>query len=128
MVVSAGPRPPAAPKLPDSLILVDSWDEADALGWADVELHADPEAAPLGGAQLDVPGLDVSRCRIVGLSLVGAVLARSRWSDVVFERCDLAGADLSGVALTRVELRECRLNGALLGGARGVEGAPVGRV
>ena len=115
-------REPTRPRLPDSLVPAVSWDEADALGWAEIELRAGadgepPDGAP-SGAGVVAPALDVSRCRLVGVSMIGAVLARSRWADVVFERCDLSGADLTGAALTRVELRECRLNGALLGGAR----------
>ncbi len=115
------PRMPTQPRAPESFLPTTSWDDADALGWADLELRGRPDdevAAPDVAASIEAPGLDVSRCRVVGVSLIGALLPRSRWSDVVFERCDFAGADLTGATLNRVVLRDCRLNGALLGGTR----------
>lgn len=105
---------PTQPRAPESFVAAAGWDEAESLGWADLELREGPDPS----VPIEAPGLDVSRCLLVGISLVGALLPRSRWSDVVFARCDLAGADLTGAALSRVEVRECRLNGALLGGTR----------
>ena len=99
--------------------------------------RSDPEPPKLpqqpepGGAELIAPEAAVEGMEFLGLALAGAAAGRlslrrtrlqdvnlrgCRWeqleaTDVVFENCDLSGADLSGAFLCRVQLRGCRLTG-----------------
>lgn len=55
----------------------------------------------------------VEQSRIVQAQFTGALLSRSRVTDVVVENSDFSGAELDEAAIERVEFRDCRMSGAI---------------
>jgi uncharacterized protein YjbI with pentapeptide repeats len=104
-------EPLVAPRLPDEPVVVSDWDEADALGWAELEVRGD-------FIGVDGLRLDVTRSRFIDVRLTAGKFDGGRFTDVRFEGCDLSGASLMESAFTRVELVRCRLSGAAMGGSR----------
>lgn len=98
------------PKLPIALktIELDELDDEELL--EGLEVRGDLVGAVAAGVTFD-------SCRLVGLRLPGADLARLKLRDCVLETCDLSGAFLEESSWQRVALRDCRLNGAVLTGS-----------
>jgi uncharacterized protein YjbI with pentapeptide repeats len=86
------------------------------------ELQGDEDwsCAEMRGALADwqAARLVVSECRLIGCSLLGASLERSRIRDTLFEDCDVSGLVLAEAKLTRVEFRNCKIAAVDLGGAQ----------
>ena len=55
----------------------------------------------------------VEQSRIVQAQFTGALLSRSRLTDVVVENSDFSGAELDEAVIERVEFRECRMSGVI---------------
>jgi uncharacterized protein YjbI with pentapeptide repeats len=56
----------------------------------------------------------MERSHVTGAQFTGAVLCRSRLTDMLFENCDFSGSDLDETSATRVEFRDCRMSGVVL--------------
>jgi uncharacterized protein YjbI with pentapeptide repeats len=56
----------------------------------------------------------MERSHVTGAQFTGAILCRSRLTDMLFENCDFSGSDLDETSATRVEFRDCRMSGVML--------------
>jgi hypothetical protein len=70
---------------------------------------------------VQLPGVDLSRCKISGIKLPGANLSGANLSGSDLSRADLTSADLQSTNLTKANLRDARLKRADLKGADLVE-------
>jgi uncharacterized protein YjbI with pentapeptide repeats len=61
---------------------------------------------------------EFEQCRFVGGDFSGADLTNKRFSDCLFERCNLSLATLAGAALQQVTFRECKLSGVQFSACR----------
>jgi uncharacterized protein YjbI with pentapeptide repeats len=106
-------KPPAAPDLPPELVPLE--DEPVAL--AGLEL-SERLVATRNWAGRDATGIQLSECRLDGVSLDEARLQRAGIRDVVVDGGSWANVDATGAVVKRVELRNTRLTGASFANAR----------
>lgn len=110
-VAGSDPRPPAAPRLPESL----------PTGPAELTDDALLEAVRLddaGWAATDTEFAELAEVRLAGGTLAESQWYRSQWRDVAAEGTDLANATFTEGGWTRVAIRRGRLTGLSLAGAR----------
>jgi uncharacterized protein YjbI with pentapeptide repeats len=105
---------PTSPRLPAELTEADDIALGTDQHWEALEITAD-----FAGQVAE--DLEVNGCRVTGSSFSGTEFVRARFTDTVFERCDLAAAVFDHAVLTRVEFDNCRLSGADLSGSRLVD-------
>jgi hypothetical protein len=102
--------------LPAPAALV-SPEVADETDWAGVEITGD-----IGGEQA-VDSIDLSASRLAGVRLTGRRLDAVRVVDVLFEGCELTGADFSTASTSAVALHGSTLQD--LKGAASLRGAVI---
>lgn len=83
---------------------------------ADSETYGDLDLA--GGTVGGAVGVSLERSRLRGVSLAAARFRMFMFRDVLFEECDLSGAELITGRLERVELRGCRITGLRMADVR----------
>jgi uncharacterized protein YjbI with pentapeptide repeats len=85
------------------------------------DLVDDAQLSEVHVADLDLSSrdarlVDIEACRFENTSLAGGRFDKLTVIDSVFERCDLANLELAHSSLWRVELRDCRATGLVVGG------------
>jgi uncharacterized protein YjbI with pentapeptide repeats len=105
------PGPPARPQLPVDFADAPADPLADGLEWHQVRVRGDYSGQV-------ARTVEVTESHLVGAGLVGVEVERLRITDAVVDDSDLSGAVLMGAVLTRVELRNCRMSGLVIAGAR----------
>ena len=98
-------RPPASPRLPETL------GPGDGIVLGDDARVAGEHAAGLAAPGLTARGVELERSRLTGATLDGARLTRPSVRDCVLERCSLAGMLAIDGSMARVRLTGCRLSG-----------------
>ncbi|NJC84346.1 pentapeptide repeat-containing protein [Planosporangium mesophilum] len=109
--VPAQPRQPSVldtARLPDHLFV--SEGSYRRLDYSDLDLSAGA-AWSVEVESVEVESVEVEQCRFGGTDLSTVTLDRSRVTDCVFERANLANLRATGSSLTRVRLATSRMTG-----------------
>ena len=107
---------PAPPRLPDRLDDLASGGPARGQGRGDIDWSGVRVEGDFSEHQGD--GFDCVESRVEHAVFTATDFVPVRFSDTIFEDCELSGAVLQEASLSRVRFVNCRMSGLVLAGAR----------